>query len=240
MVVLTWLAVLALQEPEPAPDAAQALFNEGVGKLRQSQKEGDKEAARKLAEEALVPLRKVVAEHRKSKLYGASHFNLGVAFADFLDKPEEAVREFEALIASDVDDKDATGELMSPFRNYRYRSWMMISACREKLKKPGPALDAAFRMPAAYVSHCGTCVAGMQKEFRRRVAELCKDFATAEEVDAALALHKGAEAFLLALGKELAAQGKTEKARAALTLLAEGFPQGEPAREAKKALEGLK
>src|SRR5262245_50664908 len=99
MLILTLLAALALQAPAPDEAAAGALFKEGFDKLRKSQQEEDKAAARALAKEALIPLRKIVKEHPGSKVYGMSHFNVAVALSDFLDRPEEAIKEFEALIA---------------------------------------------------------------------------------------------------------------------------------------------
>ncbi len=137
------------EKARPVVERAMALIKEA--KAAEKREERDAKYA-----EAIESFRDVVKNHKKSRFYGTSYFNVGVILCDFLDRPEDAIKHFQELVASDVDDRDDSGQLMSPYRNYRYHAWRLTAACESKLKRPARAIVALFAMRDAYVSHCGT------------------------------------------------------------------------------------
>lgn len=236
------LAAIEKAEAARREEESQALFRESMDFLQKAKSAPDEGERKKHQEEAVVRLRRIASEFPKTRSYGIAQFNAGVILCDFLNRPADAIREFEALIASGVDDKEETGNLMSPYRNYRYHSRRMMSACYEKLGKPGKALEAAYQMPAAYVSHCGTCVAGMNKGFADRVRALCGalEGADAEVVRPAADAAKSADGLLLDLGKRYAEAKRPAAARAALRAIVTDLPASPSAAEAGRLLEKLK
>ena len=127
---------------------ARAVMQKGFDAIQEAKaREGDEK--KKGYEEAIVHFRKIVKEYSDTKVYGMCHFNIAAILCDFLEKYEDAIVEFKAIIDSNVDDKDDTGQLMSPYRNYRYHSWRLITTCYEKLKKPAHAFEAALKSLAA-------------------------------------------------------------------------------------------
>jgi hypothetical protein len=94
-----------------------------------------------------------------------------VFLCDFAKKYEDAIAQFRAVVESDVDDKDDTGRLMTPYRNYRFHSWRMTATCFEKLGRWPEAVDASLRSRKAYVSHCGTCLGIATKDVEKSTTE---------------------------------------------------------------------
>jgi tetratricopeptide (TPR) repeat protein len=137
------------EKARPVVERAMALIKEAKG----AEKKEERDAK---YTEAIESFRDVVKNHKKSRYYGTSYFNVGVILCDFLDRPEDAIKHFRELVASEVDDRDDSGQLMSPYRNYRYHAWRLTAACESKLKRPARAITAVFAMRDAYVSHCGT------------------------------------------------------------------------------------
>lgn len=219
------LAELDRRRAERSEKRASELLERAVTDLREAARRTDGEERRETVERALESLRTVVREHPASKAYGMAHFNAGVVLCDYLGRYDDAIEEFAALIAGPANDRDPTGLLMSPYRNYRFHAWRMTSTCHRRRGRPGRALEALFRMRKVYVSHCGRCRAGMEKEFRKDARSLLAGLATEKEIEGLLEGSGSAPALLLKLGRS-----KAEGAAEALRILAEEFPDSPEAK----------
>jgi hypothetical protein len=236
------LVSIEKDEQERREAQASEWINQCLERLEQAKELQDPKQRIAKFEEALALTRKIGAEGKGTRQFGPGQFNAGVILADFLGRPQEAIGEFQKVIDSDVDDKEETGNIVTPYRNYRYHARRMMSLCYEKLGKRGLALDMAFRMKEAYVSHCGNCIASMNEGVRERVKALCVSL---EGSDAALVGEavdgaKGADQLLLELGRKYRERNNAAAAKAALSALATDLPKSDRAAEAAKLLEALK
>jgi tetratricopeptide (TPR) repeat protein len=239
------LALLLVQDEkqeDKRTTEARAVMQKGFDAIQGAKgKEGDEK--KKAYEEAIVHFRTIVKDYKETSVYGICHFNIGAILCDFLEKYEDAIVEFKAIIDSNVDDKDDTGQLMSPYRNYRYHSWRLITTCYEKLKKPAHAVEAVLKSRAAYISDCGTCQESMMKETGARLSGLVKSLApqsSGEDLAEALKDETAPEKVLLKLGKKMASASKADDARALLKAIATEFPTRDAAKEAEKLLKEMK
>jgi tetratricopeptide (TPR) repeat protein len=126
--------------------------------------------------EAAVGIYKaVLAEKPMPPTWGKVTFNLGIALRR-LSKLDEAIRTFETIFPSEVDDREAGGHLMEEFRNYRYRACLQISACYEAKGDMARALTFALsaRDKHKYQAHCGTCAKNARERLEARITELKK------------------------------------------------------------------
>ena len=226
---------------ERRENEAGELFERSKEAFRKAGKAADEKGKRVHLEEALGFVRKIAREYKDTKLRGMAQHNAGVLLCNYLADFKAAIGEFEALIASDVDDKDPTGRLMIPFRNYRYNAWRMISICREELKKPALAVDACFRMKTAYVSHCGTCVAGMEREFAKRVVSICGVFegVEGETVKKRVEKAEAADELLIDLARDALGRKERAAAKAILGAIVRDLPKSKGALIGAKLLEGI-
>jgi tetratricopeptide (TPR) repeat protein len=236
-----------IQEAKVIRDRAFAAVEE-AGKL-----EGEEQV--RAWERAVGEFKKVAKDYPDTRFYGMCHYNVGHILCNELGKYEQAIQELEVLIASKVNDRDSTGALMHPHRNYRYNAWRLITTSYEKLKKPAHAIQAVFRARAAYVADCGTCQMQMRKGTEERLAALAAVIAPAiEAADVAAVLHPPAAAgaeeapedspkdptamqFLQVLEQHLREQGKDADAGRILRALADEFPASPEGKAAAKALE---
>ncbi len=158
------LALAAARElPHPA-DAARA------GELLER---GHEAYGQGRHDRALDAWREVLERHPSTDAWGKALFNVGVALRAE-SRFGEAVRAFERLIASDVDDLEPGGNLMENYRNYRHRAALEISACREALGDRAGALAfaRAARDRWPYQAWCGTCADGAGSALDDRIARL--------------------------------------------------------------------
>jgi tetratricopeptide (TPR) repeat protein len=176
-----------------------------------------------------------------------AQFNVGVVLCANLERYDESLKEFDRLIQSDVNDKDSTGEIMSPFRNYRYHAWYHVSVIQDKQGRLGQAIEACFQMRRAYQSDCGTCSRNMEQSFQRDLAKLCgkvlpesQGSITNDDLTAALKKAGTGDEFLLEVGRASMKAGRTGEARAVLMLLTRDLPRSPGVVEARKLLEDLK
>lgn len=167
LVLLGALSVALLQADDAAPaekkelldrfDAANALFQNG--KVR----------------EAAVEYQALLKEDLTPPTWGKLTFNLGMAqmrLSDF----DAAIRTFERIFPSKVDDKEPGENIMEEFRNYRFRASLLIARCYEEKGNITSALStlAKARDGHLYQAHCGTCASDADEALRSRIAELEK------------------------------------------------------------------
>jgi len=179
---------------------------------------------------------KMNREFPRSDLFGMAQFNLGLILWRNLDKPDEAIRAFRELIAGDCNDWDDTGNLMNPYRNFRYLASLNIGEIHLQKKEPAEALQAFLDSyhEDYFVSHCGTCM--MQATTRRAIG-------TARAAGALVGLEpdavqgevmkkaSGADAYLLALGRAYLEAEEKKKAIETFEALRKGFPESETLEE---------
>jgi len=208
---------LLLLSQSTAYDDAQALLREGRSKHDTA-----------LLEQALARLLEVPPDAAE---YGKSRFTAGVVQLEDLGRPDAAIKTFEGLIDSTVDDRDATGRIGAPFWNYRYHAWRMIGRAHAREKRTAKALAAAWSMRKAFVSHCDACAEGMRRQVEEHLIEFARPVASTDEAKAE-AGATSPEAFLLALGRRQTG----DRARATFKLLRETFPDSLEAAEAGRLL----
>lgn len=213
---------------------------------------GEREGAARIKawERAVAEFRKVAKEYEDTRFYGMCHFNLGHILGNQLARHEEAIAELKLLIASKVDDRDSTGALMHPHRNYRYHSFHLIASSHLALTRPGLAIEAVLNARSAYVADCVTCQRQMLASTQRRLAALAREIAPGiEDTDVAAVLEPPAHAdaqppatdpkamrFLAALESRLRQAANADEARRVLRVLAEEFPATAEGKAAAKEL----
>jgi tetratricopeptide (TPR) repeat protein len=109
---------------------------------------------------ALSLYQKVCSEYPKSESFGISQFNVGTILQE-QGKYSAAIEEYLKLFPSAVNDEDSTGNIMSPYRNYRNSAAKGIAKCYEAKKDFASALiwvDQA-RVKYSVRTFCGTCAA---------------------------------------------------------------------------------
>ncbi len=106
-------------------------------------------------------------------IVGKARFNLGLTLRTE-KKYAEAIKVFENILSSAVDDREPGEHLMEEFMNYRYRSCLQISACYEAQSNLPKALAYAelARGKYRYEAHCGTCAEGAEKSLNARLKTL--------------------------------------------------------------------
>ena len=242
--VISLLLVLALQADKSSATQqrekeAEALFDQSKTEFREAGRaktEKEKDAQLKVA---LGTVQKIIREYKDTSLYGRAQYNAGILLCDYLGDYKAAITTFETLIASGVNDRDSTGRLMAPFRNYRYNAWRMISICREKLKTPALAVDACLQMKKAYVVHCPTCLARMKIELSKRMVTVCFGFGGLDKVFIEKRMEKAttADGLLLNLADDAVATGKKDVAKLILEGIVKDLPKSKGAAAAAKLLE---
>ena len=211
------ILLLAALLQSTAYEDAQAMLREGRSK---------KDAA--LLEAALARFLEVAPDAPE---HGKARFAAGVVQLDDLGRPAAAIRTFEGLIASGVDDRDATGRIGAPFWNYRYHAWRMVGRAHAREGRTAKALAAAWAMRQAFVSHCDACAEGMRRQAEEHVVEFAKPVATADEAKAAADAASPA-AFLLGVGRRQSG----DRATTTFKTLVEAFPGSPEAAEAKRLI----
>lgn len=221
---------------DPRTQEAQRICQEAYDALEKAKTlTGDER--KDVYEAALAAFRRVTKDFRDTRPYGMAHYNTGVVLTNYLGLHDEAVQEFQDLIDSEVDDKDDTGQLMSPYRNYRYHAWRMMAACFGKLDKPGHVIDAHLHSRSAYISDCGTCQKDMESSVAKQLIAAARAIApqaTDADLTACLEQAKEGPAFLLAFARRLQATGGGEEAKDVLRVLTAEFPNSPAAVEAGK------
>lgn len=140
-----WEARLLREFPEDVNMAAE-LRVEGAQKLHEA----------KDIEGALREYRAICENLSDTSSYGIAQFNVGWILKEE-EKYEEAITEFEKLLASHVDDRERTGNIMAEFRNYRSRAQWEIGNCYRALGRYRDALEAYVSTQKKYPfqSKCG-------------------------------------------------------------------------------------
>jgi len=115
------------------------------------------------------------AEDSRLSTWGKVTFNIGIAHKR-LGGYDEAIRAFETIFPSKVDDREPGGNLMEEFRNYRYRACLEISSCYEAKGDIARALEYAnlAREKYKYQAHCGTCAKEAESALSDRIERLEK------------------------------------------------------------------
>ena len=70
--------------------------------------------------------------------------------SDYLDRHEDGIAAFRALIESDANDATPTGNLLFPFRNYRFHAFRMIALAELALERYDKALNAVATARVVY------------------------------------------------------------------------------------------
>ena len=151
-------------------------------------------------EKSRLAFKRIADEFPKCGLYGMSKFNIGVILSDNLKKYALAIQEFRELIKSGVNDKDKTGMLMNPYRNYRYNAWRMIGSCSLKMTELTAAVESYLQAQKAYVSHCGTCLRNTASRVTGWLVAAARELGYEPKVK--LAEIKSAHEWLISLAKE--------------------------------------
>lgn len=159
------LLALAARDELPDPrevDRAVALVRRGNA----AHEAGDRDGA-------ITAWREVIDHHPTTCGWGIAVFNVGIALKE-ASRWAEAIPVFEALIASDVDDREPGGNIMETTRDYHHRAALELSICHERLEEWGRALTWAVaardRFPSA--SWCGTCADSDVDELDARVERM--------------------------------------------------------------------
>lgn len=107
--------------------------------------------------------------------WGKVTFNLGIAQMR-LKEYDAAIRTFETIFPSAVDDREVGGHIMEEFRNYRYRACLQIAACYEAKGDIARALASttSAREKYQYEAHCGNCADNARRALDARVSALEK------------------------------------------------------------------
>jgi tetratricopeptide (TPR) repeat protein len=110
------------------------------------------------AEKALAGWERIVANYPGSSAWGSSLYNLGLDLK-WQHRYPEAIAHFEKLLASRLDDREGTRNLMVTSQNYHHNACLQLSACYAAQKDRDGALRYALlaRDVYRYVSWCGTC-----------------------------------------------------------------------------------
>ena len=121
------------------------------------------------AETALRTLRK---KDITRSTWGKASFNLGFSLR-MANKYLESIEVFQEIIASDVNDKEPSPNMMEHFMNYRHKSCWEISLNYELLEEYEKALhymqQADSKHPFQDADLCGSCSARAKKSLEQRV-----------------------------------------------------------------------
>jgi tetratricopeptide (TPR) repeat protein len=104
---------------------------------------------------------------------GKTRFNLGITLK--VEKNyDEAVKTFQSILSSHVDDREPGENLMEEFMNYRYRSCLQIASCYAAQSdfKTAMIWAEAARDKHKYEAHCGTCAAQAKQSLDAFLADL--------------------------------------------------------------------
>jgi hypothetical protein len=223
---------------------ADTMWELAMGKYGEACEAKNPRVAEQLTRDVVALFDAIVKLGKDSGKYGIARFNAAVVVQESGKQGEvDALRRFAELIGSDVDDTDPSGELMRPFRNYRFHAWRRSMAIHRRRGQTFVALDALFHSRAAFVTHCRTCHADMAAGFRRTLDAMCLDVlhgadrkdveearitADQEIVQAALADAKDARSFLTGLADRLEEKGRAQDAEKVRKLVPPAAP-GKPA-----------
>jgi len=108
--------------------------------------------------------------------WGKVAFNIGIAHKR-LAEYDEAIRSFETIFPSKVDDREPGENLMEEFRNYRYRACLQISSCYEAKGDIARAFEYAklAKEKYKYQAHCANCAMGAESALSERFERLKKE-----------------------------------------------------------------
>ena len=100
-------------------------------------------------------------------------YNLGLLKTKQADYAA-AIKNFQAVLDSNPNDREPGGSLMETNRNYSYRSSLGISACYERMGNYREALRYArlAKTRYRYYSWCGTCYQSAASALNARIAFL--------------------------------------------------------------------
>jgi tetratricopeptide (TPR) repeat protein len=129
--------------------------------------------ARKDYEKAEQGFRSLLEKDLTTSMVGKVRFNLGLTLK-VEKKYADAVKAFESILTSNVNDRERGENLMEEFMNYRYRSCLQISCCYEAQNEFAKALAATemARDKYRYEAHCGTCAGQAKTGLDARLADL--------------------------------------------------------------------
>lgn len=118
---------------------------------------------------------RIVLDYSASEEWGATVFNLGVLYKE-QKRFEPAISMFSKLFNSQVNDREAGGNIMETYRNYRYRAALEISECHERNGSIDAALEFAIlaRDRYQFQSGCGTCQMQARDSLSKRIELLKK------------------------------------------------------------------
>jgi Tetratricopeptide repeat len=123
--------------------------------------------------EAVAEWNRAIDRYPYTSAWGMALFNTGLYYQK-QERYHEAIRHFEILLASGLDDRDPTRYLMEAYQNYHHRACLEISACYEGLDDFPSALKYAFlaRDVHPYQSWCATCRWSIRAALDARIARL--------------------------------------------------------------------
>ena len=123
--------------------------------------------------DALTCFRKVVVDYPDTTAYGDAQFSVGLCFQQQKDY-EAAIKEFNALIASKVNDYVVDPDKSDDYKSYRFRAAIHISQCYESQKDYARALEYAelARDKYKFLSYCKQCLEQAKINLESRIAKL--------------------------------------------------------------------
>jgi tetratricopeptide (TPR) repeat protein len=124
-------------------------------------------------DEALAEWQEVRARYPYTSSWGCATFNSAFCHQK-QGEFQQAMAYYEELLSSELNDKDHSGNLMSPYQNYHHSACVQLSACCEAMEDYPVALHyarlAQTRYP--YRSWCGTCHGSAARALHRRIERL--------------------------------------------------------------------
>ncbi|MHC5039952.1 MAG: DJ-1/PfpI family protein, partial [Planctomycetota bacterium] len=186
----------------------------------------------KKIEEAVKTFQKLNREYPLSDFFGMAQFNTGIILHKRLKKPRLALDAFKGILTGDCNDWDNTGNLMNPYRNYRYLALLNIGKIHMELREHGPALQAFLDSfhKGYFATHCGTCLIQATQRRENRTAEAASALTGLPKDDLQKKTMKKAakaDAYLLALGKAYLEAGEKERAKKTFSALSSAFPESD-------------
>jgi tetratricopeptide (TPR) repeat protein len=142
--------------------AANALLDEGIRLANAGE-----------YDDALARWASVIADFSKTHAWPKAVTNSGRLFRQ-LEQHEKAVVVLEKLLSADVNNKEPTGFLASPYRNYQHWACLDIAQSYESLGNVKQSLKYAIlaRDKFTYQTWCGTCAVAAEQRLESMIARL--------------------------------------------------------------------
>jgi tetratricopeptide (TPR) repeat protein len=120
---------------------------------------GNKAHKAKDYEQAIKLWQQIENDYNNTPAWGKAVFNIGIALKE-QKQFDDAIKQFEKLLTSNVNDMERGSNIMQAYRNYRAHAQWEIANCLLAQEKYCDALGAyqASQTKHAFHSWCGTCL----------------------------------------------------------------------------------